>query len=93
MTENTILSKELDCPPGIYEHFKGRLYRVYGTALNRDTGKRIVLYTKLYDIGDPELEYRTVEEFTEAVGTVTRIPRFRLIQQESTQFVTIHLSL
>jgi len=64
--------------PGIYEHFKGQRYEVFGTARHSETEEVFVSYRKLYD--DYSYWVRPVEMFT---GTVERDgysgPRFRRI--------------
>lgn len=53
---------------GPYRHFKGGSYWVYFTALHRDSGQRYVVYEKDDDSDQqPDIEVRTLEEFTERV--------------------------
>lgn len=52
---------------GIYKHFKGNFYRVFGVARHVDTGVRFVIYTPLK--GDGKLVLREFDEFT---GTLER---------------------
>ena len=35
--------------PGIYEHFKGQRYEVFGIGTHSETGEALVYYRKLYD--------------------------------------------
>lgn len=40
---------KVDIEPGIYEHFKGQRYEVFGTARHSETEEVFVSYRKLYD--------------------------------------------
>lgn len=51
--------------PGVYRHFKGRFYRVYGTAENTETGEVDVFYRALY--GDMKYYVRPLEMFCSKV--------------------------
>lgn len=75
------LSKEvsvMDIEPGIYEHFKGQRYEVFGIARHSETEEVFVSYRKLYD--DYSYWVRPVEMF---LGNVERDgyvgPRFRRV--------------
>jgi Uncharacterized protein conserved in bacteria len=64
--------------PGIYEHFKGQRYEVFGPARHSETEEVFVSYRKLYD--DYSYWVRPVDMFT---GDVERGeysgPRFRRV--------------
>lgn len=61
---------------GIYRHFKGRLYCVYGVARHSETGEDLVVYRPLY--GDRALTVRPLAMFTEQVSRDGyEGPRFR----------------
>jgi hypothetical protein len=68
----------MDIEPGIYEHFKGQRYEVFGIARHSETEEVFASYRKLYD--DYSYWVRPVEMF---VGHVERDgysgPRFRRI--------------
>lgn len=68
----------MDIEPGIYEHFKGQRYEVFGIARHSETEEVFVLYRKLYD--DYSYWVRPVEMF---LGDVERDgyvgPRFRRV--------------
>lgn len=51
--------------PGIYEHFKGQRYEVFGIGTHSETGEALVYYRKLYD--DYSFWLRPVAMFAEHV--------------------------
>jgi hypothetical protein len=61
--------------PGIYRHWKGNEYEVYGIFTHRDTNQKIVCYKGLSN--DGMLEYRSLEDFT---SLVAGHPRFTFIR-------------
>jgi hypothetical protein len=67
--------------PGLYRHYKGPQYRVFGTARHSETEEWLVVYQALY--GDFGLWVRPLEMFR---GTVEldgeTVPRFALIEAE-----------
>ncbi len=75
---------ELDArvPTGaIFEHFKGKRYKILGTARHSETLELCVVYQALYDeptFGDHAVWVRPLEMFLETV-TINgqKIPRFR----------------
>jgi len=68
--------------PGKYQHFKGGVYQVYGTATHSETSETLVVYRPLY--GEGALWVRPLSMFTESVeheGSVQS--RFLLINDEN----------
>ena len=67
---------------GIYEHYKGKFYEVYGIARHSETLEEFVLYKALYktEFGKDSLWVRPKKMFLEKV-TVGRkkVPRFRFL--------------
>lgn len=51
--------------PGIYQHYKGGLYRVYEVATHSETEEPLVVYRPLY--GEGKLWVRPLSMFTETV--------------------------
>lgn len=52
--------------PGIYEHFKGQRYEVFGVGRHSETEVELVFYRKLYD--DYSFWVRPLLAFTEEVA-------------------------
>lgn len=71
-------ASRVEIKPGIYEHFKGQRYEVFGTARHSETEEVFVSYRQLYD--DYSYWVRPVEMF---LGNVERDgyegPRFRRV--------------
>ena len=66
--------------PGLYRHYKGKDYRVIGTAKHSETEECLVVYRTCY--GDHDLWVRPLTMFTESVTTETgEQPRFRLVEE------------
>jgi hypothetical protein len=51
--------------PGVYRHYKGKLYDVLGTAVHSETGERLVVYRPQY--GERGLWVRPLSMFTETL--------------------------
>lgn len=63
---------------GIYRHYKGHNYEVYGVAEHSETGEALVVYRPLY--GERGLWVRPLDMFTESVTVDgTTLPRFAYI--------------
>ena len=66
--------------PGVYEHYKGKTYRVHFVAHHSETLEQLVVYEALYDVGDGLGQYfvRPLMEFVEDIYTQEgTIPRFK----------------
>jgi hypothetical protein len=68
--------------PGKYQHYKGKMYEVLGTALHTETLEEMVVYRALYeskDFGADQMWVRPKAMFVEAVNyegeSVTRFKR------------------
>lgn len=67
--------------PGIYQHFKGKLYRVIGKVTHSETLEELVLYQALY--GEMGFWVRPTAMFLEKVAHQGEmISRFTLIEEE-----------
>ncbi|MEJ6476537.1 DUF1653 domain-containing protein [Pseudoalteromonas piscicida] len=72
----------MDITPGIYRHYKGKLYRVHALATHSETQEQQVVYQTLY--GDMSFWVRPLEMFLEEVVVEGRsVPRFSLIEPEA----------
>ena len=68
---------------GRYRHFKGKEYEVIGVARDSETERPMVVYRALY--GEFGLWVRSLSMFTEMIERDgQRVPRFQLIDQDST---------
>lgn len=64
---------------GIYEHYKGKKYRVLGVGQHSETEDSYVVYQTLY--GDFGLWLRPLEMFTEEVEVDgQKRPRFKFVE-------------
>ena len=67
--------------PGLYRHYKGPQYRVFGTARHSESEEWLVVYQALY--GDFGLWVRPLEMFCSTVELDGEtVPRFALIEAE-----------
>lgn len=65
--------------PGIYQHYKGKLYKVIGTARHTETLEECVIYQALY--GDHDYWIRPAAMFCESIEIDgVMIPRFKFVQ-------------
>nr|WP_314489954.1 DUF1653 domain-containing protein [uncultured Pseudomonas sp.] len=68
--------------PGIYQHYKGPEYRVFGTARHSESEEWVVVYQCLY--GDFGLWVRPLSMFLETVEIDgQQVPRFALRKAEA----------
>lgn len=63
---------------GIYEHYKGKRYRVHGVVRHSETQEELILYETLYENDLGKMWVRPKSMFLESVEINGRImPRFR----------------
>lgn len=67
---------------GIYEHYKGKLYEVYGVCRHSETNEALVVYRTLY--GDYSLWVRPLDMFVETIEMdgISK-PRFKWVKSLS----------
>ena len=53
--------------PGIYKHYKGKLYEVIGIAQHSETLEKLVVYKALYQPEGENLWVRPLAMFTETI--------------------------
>ncbi|AIS17235.1 DUF1653 domain-containing protein [Pseudomonas rhizosphaerae] len=71
--------------PGLYRHYKGPEYRVYGVARSSEDEQEVVFYQALY--GEFGLWVRPLSMFLESVEVDGEsVPRFALIEAEPSLF-------
>lgn len=77
------MSDQLSVPtiqPGIYRHYKDKLYEVIGVALHSETHEPVVVYKPLYK-SDAEFWVRPHGMFVEHVEVDgQRVPRFEYVR-------------
>jgi hypothetical protein len=68
----------MDLKLGIYEHYKGKKYRVIGIAKHSETLEDVVVYEALYENEMSKLWVRPLTMFTENVIVEGKtVPRFK----------------
>ncbi len=68
-------------PPGDYEHYKGKHYRVLGVGCHTETNEYYVVYAPLYaHEGQPDMWIRPYEMFLDTVSIDgEEVPRFKYL--------------
>ncbi|MGD0328429.1 MAG: DUF1653 domain-containing protein [Minisyncoccia bacterium] len=73
----------MDLKLGVYEHYKGKKYRVLGVAKHSETLEDLVVYEALYENKTSKLWVRPLKMFLEEVEVNSkRAPRFRYLSEE-----------
>jgi len=63
---------------GLYRHYKGKDYQVYGTVTHSESEESLVLYAPLAHSGAARLWVRPLAMFTESVEIEgVNVPRFK----------------
>lgn len=69
--------------PGVYQHYKGGMYRVHGLVKHHETLEDLVLYETLYENPLSRFWIRPVDVFLEEIDREgERVPRFRYVGEE-----------
>lgn len=68
----------MDFKLGVYEHFKGKKYRVIGVAKHSESLEDMVVYEPLYENKTSKLWVRSLKMFLEEIEfNGKRVPRFK----------------
>lgn len=72
--------------PGVYRHYKGKDYRVYGVARHSETEEELVVYRCLY--GNYDLWVRPLAMFSEDITQVdgSKVARFQFVSEAGNEF-------
>ncbi len=71
----------MEIPPGIYEHYKGKRYRVLGVGKHSETLEDLVFYEALYENPLGKLWVRPLAMFGEEVEVGgKKVLRFRRVE-------------
>jgi hypothetical protein len=68
--------------PGLYQHFKGKQYRVHAMARHSETGESFVVYEPLYESGSKlwvRPEFMFMEKVLNPEGDL--VPRFAFVSE------------
>lgn len=73
----------MDLKPGVYQHYKGKKYRVIGVAKHSETLEDTVVYKAFYDNEMSKLWVRPIDMFLGEVEIEgKRAPRFEYVGAE-----------
>lgn len=71
----------MEVKKGVYEHYKGKQYRVLGVVRHSETLQELVLYETLYENDLSKLWVRPLEMFVETIEVDGKVvPRFKFIE-------------
>ncbi len=77
---------EQEITPGIYQHYKGKLYRVLGVGHHSESLEKMVVYQAQYtspDFGEGALWIRPLTLFLQTVEVDGKhVPRFQRVAEE-----------
>lgn len=71
--------------PGIYKHYKGKLYHAMAIVIHSETREEMVLYRELYEPYDLNVRPRTMFEEEVVIDGIEQ-PRFALEFEMKTEF-------
>ena len=65
---------------GLYEHYKGKPYKVHGVVRHSETLEELVLYETLYENPNGKMWVRPIKMFLENIKINGKeVPRFRYV--------------
>ena len=69
--------------PGLYKHYKGKMYEVVGTAKHSETLEELVIYRAMYQTEGENTWVRPKAMFMELVDIKgNKVPRFKWIENQ-----------
>lgn len=71
--------------PGIYRHYKGKLYHVHGTCLHTENEEELVYYETLYENSLSKFWVRPLKMFLETIEVDGKfVKRFEYVGNQRT---------